>query len=298
MLLFNYPLTKYDIFVIIKNLNLFLIYMDFQEYWEILSKKRKQTLFLFVILSFSAFLSFSLIKTPQYAAESRILVKQNNTENKDAYNVSRSNVYFTDIFINIIHSESFLREVLGSGFNIDKRLLGETEILQKEKWQASVSAEAVGNTGIIRITTYNREKYLAKEINEAIIYVYKTKHDLYHGFGDKISIEILNAPSASKWPVRPNIALNGFLGIVAGALLGMIFIYLYPDKNLRFYSKKKKKAIKEIKGRGAIPLKKVETGEKSLREGLEEDIYKADVYYKNSNIREENMPEGNMNNLL
>ncbi|MDD5071555.1 MAG: Wzz/FepE/Etk N-terminal domain-containing protein [Patescibacteria group bacterium] len=218
--------------------------MESNNFWNLI-RKRKQTIlfvaFLFLLIS----LAISFISPLEYRASAKLLITQNNNLG-DAYSLSRSNQFLSNVLAEVVYSSSFLEQALSAGFNIDRTIFSADQNKNMKKWRQLVLAKSVSDTGMLVINTYHEDKYQASQINQAVAYILQTKNNLYHGLGDKVSVKVIDRTSVSKWPVKPNFILNAVLGIFFGLIAGFCFVYLYPGKELK---SRKKEGI-------TLPLKK------------------------------------------
>lgn len=203
--------------------------MDNQKYFSLI-KTRKQTIFTIVILFLilSSILTFS--QSLKYGAKSKLLVVQNYSVGTDPYAISRSNEYLSNILTQVVYSNSFFTEVLGSGFGISKDYFGSDTRKQMKKWEKTISARAINDTGIITIDVYHPDQYQAGQIAQAINYILKTKNKFYHGGGSQVEVKIIDQPIISRFPIKPNIVLNFSLAFVFGIIFGLLYIYLLPGE--------------------------------------------------------------------
>lgn len=205
--------------------------------------RKKQTvlsiLFLFILLSavLTAFQSF------RYEAKSRVLLLQYNGEVMDPYNAAKSSQFISNLLANVVSSNSFLNDVLESGFNIDLSYFGSNSADKLERWEKTAKALAINDTGIIEINSYHPDKSQAEQINNAIINIIKNKTGSYYGRSKDISIKIIDQPIVSNWPVQPNIILNFALTIFISLMISFSYIILFPGEkyDLNILPKRKKK---------------------------------------------------------
>lgn len=214
--------------------------MNIQEYVRLLSRK-KQTIIslslLFLILS--AILTFS--QPLKYGAEAKLLVVQKTQYGTDPYQVNKANEYIGNVLADVVESNTFFNEVMNSGFDIEKSYFSEQLSEQMKDWKKTVSSDS-GNRGVISVSVFHPDKYQADQIIRAINSVLKDKHGLYHGSGDQVEIRVMNQPSLSDFPVKPNIILNLSFGLFFGILFAFSYIYLFPENHydLKLLPKKNK----------------------------------------------------------
>lgn len=207
--------------------------MEYKQFKNLVSQ-RKQTVIIITVLFLIAASLLTFLQPLKYSATSTLLVVQNYGPNTDAYNVSRSNQFLSNLLAQVVYSDSFYEKVLTSGYNIDKSIFPADANKRKKEWQRAVYTHAVADTGTITLKIYHQNKAVAMKLNQAIAYTLMTKHSQYHGLGDNVQIKIINDSTLSDWPVKPNIALNLLLSLAIGLIASLYFIYLFPDKKLGF----------------------------------------------------------------
>jgi len=207
---------------------------------------KKQTIAVIVAILFLIAGIFTAVQPFEYRTSSKLLVIQNFGTNIDPYAASKSNEYLSGILAEVIYSNSFFSKTLESGFNIDKIYFNGSARKQMKKWGKTVSAKSVADTGIISIDVYHPDRAQAEQISQAIIFTLQSKHTLYHGYGDKVAIKIIDKPLTSDRPVKPNFIFNLAGAIVFGLFFSFIYIYLFPERkyDLRFWPRKKRKGEK------------------------------------------------------
>ncbi|MFH1523043.1 MAG: Wzz/FepE/Etk N-terminal domain-containing protein [Patescibacteria group bacterium] len=214
--------------------------MDFNEFISLI-KKKKQTILSIVLIFLFVVLIATMLQPLKYRSTAKLLIVQSNNYS-DAYSISRSNQFLGNVLSEVVYSNSFFEQVMDSGYNINKNIFSANQNKKIKQWRKTVSAEPISDTGIIVIYTYHKDKYQASQINQAIAYTLKAKHNSYHGLGDKVAVKIIDKTTTSNWPVKPNIVLNTIFSVFLGLLAGICFIYLYPEKELKFWSNRQRNA--------------------------------------------------------
>ncbi|MFH0955886.1 MAG: Wzz/FepE/Etk N-terminal domain-containing protein [Candidatus Falkowbacteria bacterium] len=205
--------------------------MEYKQFVNLV-KKRKLTVFSITVMFLIVVSLLTFLQPLRYSATSTLLVVQNYGPNTDAYNVSRSNQFLSNLLAQVVYSDSFYGKVMESGYNINKSLFSADINKRKKEWQNMVYTRAIADTGMITLKTYHQDKATADKINQAIAYTLMTKHSQYHGLSDNVKIKVINDSTLSDWPVKPNIALNLILGLISGLAASLYFIYLFPNKQL------------------------------------------------------------------
>lgn len=205
--------------------------------------RKKQTVFSIVFMMFIFSLLFTFVQPLKYSTESSMMMVQSFNAGVDPYTVSKSNEYLSNVLSNVVLSGKFYDDVMASGFDIDQSYFKADPKKRMKNWTQTVSAKAVSDTGIINIGVYHVDKHQSSQIARAINFVLQTKHSDYHGSGSNVTIKIIDQPITSTLIAKPNIPLNLGLGLVLGFILGLYYIYLFPEERYDFklFLKKKKK---------------------------------------------------------
>jgi capsular polysaccharide biosynthesis protein len=242
-----------------------------------LFKNRKKTIFYVAFIFLILVMIVTFLRPLEYRATTKILVTQSYGPASDAYSVSKSNQFISNVLAQIIYSDLFFDDVLKSGYNIDQNYFSGDDGKRKKQWQNMVKVIVLNDAGVIIAHTYHVDKYQANQINQAIAYTIKTKHSQYHGFGSKLSVKIIDKTIVSRFPVKPNVILNAVFGIIIGIVLGIVYAYLNPEKR---------------------KVKKMNLKEDVVNQDIQEKVEVVD--YKNDDGIDLNnsAPNGDMKNIL
>jgi capsular polysaccharide biosynthesis protein len=217
---------------------------EIKDFFDLI-KRKKQTIMSVVLVFLVVAMIISFAQPLKYSSDSRLLVVQNFPEETDPYAISKANEYLTSVLSKVISSNLFYEDIMDSGFLINRTYFSKNDNAKKEmkKWRKTVYAKPLSDSGIIDIKVYHEDKGQLKQIANAINFILKSKHNLYHGAGNNITIKIIDRPIISTWPTKPNILLNIFIAFVFALILSLSYIYLFPDKkyDIRLWPKKKKK---------------------------------------------------------
>lgn len=215
------------------------IFMNSDNFLSLIIAK-KQTIIIAIIIFILIAIIFTVTAPFKYGSSFKLLIIHNFRTNTDPYIASKSNEYLSSILAKIIYSNSFFTKVVGTGFNINEDYFGKDTKERMEKWEKTVAAKAISDTGIISVDVYHPDRYQAEQIARAIIFSLRASHSLYHGYGDNVTIKVIDKPLTSDWPIKPNIILNLVTAITFGLILSLIYIYLFPEEkyNLRLWPKK------------------------------------------------------------
>ncbi len=212
--------------------------MEFQEFLNLIRKK-KQTIAIVTIIFVLFAVAFTFVQPLRYSAVSKVLVIQGLPEGVDPFQVSKSNEYVASLLTQVISTNSFFKEVVNAGFNIEKTYFPESSDKQVKLWKKTVRASSNSN-GIITIKTYHDNRIQVSQISQAINFILKSKHGLYHGFGNLVDIKIIEQPVTSDRPIKPNVFINIFVALAFGILVSLTYIYLFPDNRYNLHLKTQK----------------------------------------------------------
>ncbi|MEI6288049.1 MAG: hypothetical protein WCP18_00480 [bacterium] len=193
-------------------------------------------------------LGLSLWQTPKYKASAKLMVIINQ-DNVDSYTASRSADYIANILTEVLYSNSFMNQVLTSGFNVQDNFGFSTDE-RLNNWEKEVKTQVKQNEGIILLDVMGDDQSQAQKIAQSTSYLLMTRNSDYHGLGNKISVKILDNASISYTWSQNKIATNTGLGFLAGLVLGFFFIIIFPQQQLLAvffgYGKKRKDETIEL----------------------------------------------------
>jgi len=201
--------------------------MSKQKYTNIL-KKNWRTIFLFALLGLLLALVFSVVQPLKYSSTIRLLITQ-QVSSADAYTASRSAERVAEELAAIVYTSTFFDEVVASDeFGIDTSFFSEDEYKKRKEWGKTVEVTVARGTGMLTIKVYNEDVSQAKKISEAISFLLTTEGWTYTSGGNIIVREVDEA-LLSRWPVKPNIPLNAFSGLVVGLIVGLGYVVVRSE---------------------------------------------------------------------
>ncbi len=153
----------------------------------------------------------------RYRSTMELLILQRYAFARDAYTASKSIEYLSNVFGEVIYSQSFIDEVLASGYRIDNTFSANPE-KRKKQWKKIVRAQVNRDTGTMSLSILNRDPNQAQQIAQAILFILNSKGDNYHGEGDRVSIKTLDAPFVASRPAQPNLPANAAVGALLAIL--------------------------------------------------------------------------------
>jgi capsular polysaccharide biosynthesis protein len=200
--------------------------MELAQFYQLI-RNGKKTILLSVLVFLLFASAFTFLRPLEYRAQSRLLIIQNSQEGTDPFVAAKANEYLGGVLTKIVSSNSFLDEVLGAGLNVDRAYFSNSLPERAKTWQSMVSARSFGDLGVIEISVFHPDKYQAEQVAQAIDLTLKNKSNTFLSTGDKVEIKVIDQPTVSKWPVRPNIVLNMILGPVIGLIFSLFYLYLF-----------------------------------------------------------------------
>jgi len=203
-------------------------------YGKIALKSWKKILF-FGLAAMLATIGLSLVQPLKYSSSIRMLIIQPANYNVDPYTAIRSSEQIGNNLAQVVYTTDFFRKVMdagGSKFSIDPTYFPDNDAKRRKLWSQMVSVRVENGTGLLNITVYHPDKNQATQVAQAIAYVMTNEGANYVG-GTALQIRLVDEPLVSRFPVKPNLAVNGFTGLLLGALFGVAFAIL-TDKSRKF----------------------------------------------------------------
>jgi len=200
------------------------------KYSEMLSRDWRKTLIvgLGVLL---LVLIFTVIQPFLYSATTSVLVIQKSGY-VDVFSKHKGEEATANSMANLIGTSAFYEEMIKSGFDIDLSYFPSDEQKKREKWLDSFETEVPQGLSKLTVSVYHPNPNQAMQISQAVIMTLITKQQSY--FQDaNIELKMIDAPLVSKYPVKPDLALNLILGMLLGVVVGIGYtVATYnPDKD-------------------------------------------------------------------
>lgn len=173
----------------------------------------------------------SLVRPLEYSSTTRILITQ-ELGVVDAYTASRSAERIADDLANVVYTSTFFDKVLSSGYDIDTSFFSSDDIKQRKQWEKMITAAVSRSSGLLSITAYHTDVDQAEEVATAVAYVLTTQGWTYTS-GGNITVQVVDEPLNSRYPVRPNLLVNGFSGLVLGLLGGAGYLLILAERTRR-----------------------------------------------------------------
>lgn len=159
---------------------------------------------------------FTFIQPFEYRSSFSLLVIEKDP-NLDAFSAAKSAERLSVSLGQIIYTTSFYDKVVNSGYLNSNIKFPQDEIKRRDLWKRQIETRVSPDIGVIKMAVYNQNRDQAENLANAIAMVLSEKGTEYLGGGNSINLKIVDYPTTSNQPVRPNIALN----LAAGILLGL-----------------------------------------------------------------------------
>ena len=203
--------------------------MQETQYAKILSREWKRiVLFGIVAAVFGA--ALSLIFPLRYSSTMRLLIIQKQLSQSDPYTAIKATEGIADNLGPIIYTTSFFEKVMAAKFNIDQSVFSADEIKKRRQWREMIATQVTRGSGMLVVTVYHVDRDQAEQIARAIAFVLTTEGWQYVGGGD-LQIKLVDQPLQSRFPVRPNIPANAFMGFVLGIIAGSGYVLAAGRRN-------------------------------------------------------------------
>lgn len=173
----------------------------------------------------------SFLRPLEYSSTTRILITQ-DLGAVDAYTASRSSERIADELAGIVSTSTFYEKVMQSGYSIDATYFPDDQIKLRKKWQKAVSASVSRSSGLLTIKAFHPDVTQAEELALATSYVLTTQGWTYTS-GANITVQVVDEPLNSRYPVRPNLLVNGLSGLVLGLLGGAGYVVIASERSRR-----------------------------------------------------------------
>jgi len=170
----------------------------------------------------------SFLQPLEYSSTVRLLIVQ-QLGAVDAYTAGRSAERVADDIINVVYTTTFFDKVMAASTDINQNYFPSDDQARRKKWEKTVSASVASGTGLLTLSIYHTDVKQAELIARALSSVIVAEGWQYTS-GGSINIQLIDEPLNSTWPVRPNIPLNAFAGLILGGLAGVGFVLLKAER--------------------------------------------------------------------
>lgn len=189
-----------------------------------LLQKRWRLIVLVGVLAAALAVLASLVFPLEYRADAQVLVISKSRYGVDPYTAVKSAEQVGENIAQVVKTNDFFLKTMSQmGYNIDKsRFENVSERLKRKYWQKALNVSVVYGTGVLNISAFNKDSRQAEQLAGAVATALVSSGWEYVG-GD-VSFKIVNDPVATRFPARPNLLLNGILGLLAGVIIMAVFV--------------------------------------------------------------------------
>ncbi|MBT5808146.1 hypothetical protein HOI18_02615 [Candidatus Uhrbacteria bacterium] len=188
-----------------------------------------QSIVMFGLLGLVLALIISFVQPLKYSSTARLLILQDVGTSVDAYTASRSEERIADNLSTIIYTSTFFDQVLNSGFSISESQFPENDSKRRRAWGKTVKASVNRGSGLLSITAYHQDVRVAEQLVRAIAFVLTDRVGEYTS-GGSVSVQLVDEPLSSRWPVKPNIIANILSGFILGAFVGIGYVLVQTER--------------------------------------------------------------------
>lgn len=186
------------------------------------------TIFLLAAIGLLLGVLLSFVGPLEYSSTTRILITQ-ELGAVDAYTASRSVERIADDLATAVYTTKFREDVFEGEYGIDAEYFPDDEDRFRKKWEDTISTSVLRSTGFLTITAYHPDVNEAEKLALAVAEVL-TQTGWTYTSGGNITVQLVDEPLNSRWPVRPNILVNAFSGFVLGAIAGVGYILIQVER--------------------------------------------------------------------
>ena len=120
---------------------------------------------------------------------------------------------------------------MDSGFDIRANYFPEDDQRRRKLWKKTVQPTVLRGTGLLEINVYHTSVGQAEQIARAVAFILTTRASEFIS-GGGVAARLVDDPLNSRYPVKPNIPVNAFTGLVLGAFAG-VGVLLVNSERLR-----------------------------------------------------------------
>jgi capsular polysaccharide biosynthesis protein len=194
----------------------------YEQFLPIITNWRKIVLFAFLGLVLA--LGLSLFRPLEYSAVTRIGITQ-DLGTVDAYTASRSAERIADNLAAAMYHSIVFNAILDRYAAIDSEYFGETQRQQRRRWERAISASVTRGNGLLTVRAYHANSEQAAILSRSVA-EFIVSDGWRFSSGSGISMQIVDDVLVSRFPVRPNLLVNGASGFILGGLAGSLYILI------------------------------------------------------------------------
>lgn len=191
-------------------------------------KPRRKFILIFALITAVLAGALSFIQPLKYSATIRLLITQKAAFTLDPYTAMRSTELMGESLAQVVNTSSFLDRLLETGYNIERSYFDKEERQRRKLWSQTIEANQIRGTGMMQITAYHPNREETLKIVAAAAFLLSTQGSEY--IGRDLTVRLVDAPLASRFPVKPNVPLNAVAGAVLGLALASGYVWVEHRK--------------------------------------------------------------------
>ncbi len=190
-------------------------------------KKRWRAVLSTVLIFLAVALIITLSQPLKYRSTSKLLVVQEGTFS-DPYTVAKSNQYISSLLSEAVSSGSFFQLLSSANdSHINWAYFNGNYKQQLKEWKKTVTAQNVSDTGVMQVSVYHPDASQAEQIALVVNNAIVNQNSTYQGMSG-VKIKVIDEPTTSSFPVKPNLPLSVGAAIIFGLIFGGMYIYYFP----------------------------------------------------------------------
>ncbi len=171
----------------------------------------------------------SLLQPLEYRSTTKVLVIP-KISGVDPYTASRSAETVADQLASMLATSSIYNAVLSQS-SVDRAYFPQNIIQFQNAWSDAVTASVTRGSGILTINAYHTNPKKAEALAEAVAHVYVA--DGWKYVTGEITMQVIDEAVNSRYPVRPNILVNGVTGLFLGFFGGGGYVVISHERRRR-----------------------------------------------------------------
>lgn len=184
--------------------------------------KRLNVIAAFMLIGGALCLAGSFLQPLKYASTMRLLVVPGNIGTVDPYTAFRSIDRLSDNLSQVVYTTHFFSKVYARNPALDQSFYPLDEQRKRKTWRKAVDISVSRGSGFFSVTAYHRDPSQATGLARGIADVLIA--DGWEYVGGDLEIKVVDTPLPSRFPARPNIPFNLFIGMIGGAVIGSLYV--------------------------------------------------------------------------
>lgn len=169
--------------------------------------------------------ALTLLFPLQYRAETQVFILSRTPAGVDPFTVAKTAERIGANLAQIVYTSSFFDRVLYiTQDKLTKEQFGADERAQRKNWRKTLDVGVVPGTGFLQVAAFDEKPARAAVIAQAVVSTLVDKGWEY--VGGEVQIKSVDNVVLSRFPVRPNIAMNVLMGLVIG-VFGVVVVELF-----------------------------------------------------------------------